>query len=160
MQSITLLCVGKPGKLYAGPIAELEKRLAPLCRFSAVELAEEPLDEKNASPAGIAAALEKEGARLLEKLPRKALVFALCVEGKPLTSEELADTLSAAAVQGAGDIVFLIGSSHGLAPAVKQAAAHKLSLSGMTLPHGLARLVLTEQVYRALMIRAGTKYHK
>lgn len=160
MQSITLIAMGKPAKIYAPALAEFEKRLAPMCKLSAVEIAEEPLDEKRASLATIAAALEKEGGRMLAALPKRALVCALCVEGKPLTSEAFADSLSAAALAGRSEAAFLIGSSHGLAPAVKQAADVKLSLSAMTLPHGMARLFLTEQIYRALSIRAGTKYHK
>lgn len=160
MQSITLLCVGKPAKIYAPALAEFEKRLAPLCRFKAVELAEEALDEKAASAANIAAALEKEGARITAALPKRAFVYALCVEGKSLSSEALAGSLSDAALHGVSDTAFVIGSSHGLSPAVKQAADARISLSAMTLPHGMARLFLTEQIYRALMIRAGTKYHK
>lgn len=160
MQGMTVIAVGKPAKIYLPALAEFEKRLGPLCRFKAAQLAEEPLDEKNASPAAIAAALEKEGARILAALPKRAFVCALCVEGKPLGSEAFAAALGDAALRGQSEAAFLIGSSHGLAPTVKQAADLRLSLSAMTLPHGMARLFLTEQIYRALNIRAGTKYHK
>lgn len=160
MQSITLVCVGKCAKEIAKPLGEYEKRLGPLCRFKVVELAEEPLDEKNASPASVAATLEKEGSRILAALPKRALTVALCVEGKQLTSEAFAARLEDAALHGQSDAAFVIGSSHGLAEAVKQRVDIRLSLSAMTLPHQLARLFLTEQIYRAMMIRTGSKYHK
>ena len=86
--------------------------------------------------------------------------MALCVEGKTLSSEELAAWLDDRAISGAGDVAFVIGSSHGLAPAVKQAAALRLSMGRITLPHQLARLVLTEQIYRACCINRNIKYHK
>jgi 23S rRNA (pseudouridine1915-N3)-methyltransferase len=87
-------------------------------------------------------------------------VVALCIEGKQLSSEELADWMAAGAVAGSGDFTFIIGSSHGIAPAVKQRAELRLSMSKMTFPHQLARLMLLEQIYRALSILAGSKYHK
>lgn len=160
MQHIKLLAVGKAGAFYADGIQEYTKRLGPLCRFEAVEIAEEVLDEKKASPAQVQAALEKEGARLLAAVPKGALLVALCVEGKQQTSEEFAAMLEDAALHGTPAVAFAIGSSWGLAPAVKAAAGRKLSLGQMTLPHQLARLVLTEQIYRALMIRGGSRYHK
>lgn len=159
MQRVTLLCVGKPAGFYAEGIREYEKRLGAFCRFEAAELPEEALNEKNASPRGVEVALEKEGTRLLAALPKKAQLWALCVEGKPLTSEEFAQMLEQNAREG-GDVALVVGSSHGLSPAVKQAAQRKISLSAMTLPHQLARLMLTEQLYRAFQIRAGGRYHK
>ena len=161
MQRVTLLCVGKLSEpFYAGGVAEYAKRLGVLCRFDAVEIAEEPLNEKNASAATAAKALEKEGARLLAALPKGARLVALCVEGKQMTSPALADYLREAALSGQGDVAFVIGSSHGLCDEIKQRADLRLSLSQMTLPHQLARLVLTEQIYRAYMIQGGGKYHK
>lgn len=160
MQQISLIVVGKPAGFYADGVAEYQKRLQRLCRLEVTELAEEPIDEKNASPAQVAAALEKEGARILAALPKGATLAALCVEGKPLSTEAFAGWLEQQATYGGGAVAFAIGSSHGLAPAVKEKAAKRLSLSGMTLPHQLARLVLTEQIYRAFMMRAGARYHK
>lgn len=160
MQHITLLCVGKAAGPLKEAAEEYQKRLSTLCRFEVKELAEETLHDKNASPAQVAAALEKEGQRLLAALPKGAKLCALCVEGRQMDSEAFAALLEGEALSGAGHVAFAIGSSHGLAPAVKSRAAHKLSLSAMTLPHQLARLVLAEQVYRAFMIRAGSKYHK
>ncbi|MDL2324728.1 23S rRNA (pseudouridine(1915)-N(3))-methyltransferase RlmH [Ruminococcaceae bacterium OttesenSCG-928-A16] len=161
MQRITVIALGKLNSpFYAAGVAEYAKRLAPLCKFEMVELAEESIDEKTAGPAAIQAALEKEAARILAAVPKGARIVALCVEGKPLTSEIFADYLNTAALSGAGDVAFVIGSSHGLSPGIKQKAALRLSISAMTLPHQLARLVLTEQIYRAFMIRTGSKYHK
>lgn len=161
MQRITVIAVGKLSTaFYAAGVAQYTKRLGPLCRFAQTEIAEEAIDEKNAGPAIIQAALAKEGARILAALPKGAHIVALCVEGKPLTSEALAAYLQDAATRGAGDVAFVIGSSHGLCGDIKRKAALCLSLSALTLPHQLARLVLTEQLYRAFMIRAGSKYHK
>lgn len=160
MQHIKVLAVGKAGGFYADAIREYQKRLGPLCRFEAVELPEEVLDEKKASPAQVAAALEKEGARLLAAVPQGALLVALCVEGRQQTTEAFSAMLEEAALRGTPAVAFAIGSSFGLGTAVKAAAGQKLSLSGMTLPHQLARLVLTEQIYRAMMIRGGSRYHK
>ena len=89
-----------------------------------------------------------------------AFLVALCVEGKQISSEELAGMLAQRAGSGAGDVAFVIGSSHGLDESVKRAAQARISLGRITLPHQLARLVLTEQLYRACTINAGMKYHK
>lgn len=161
MQRIKIICVGKLSMaFYAAGVAEYSKRLGTLCKFDIVEIAEEMLDEKGVSNALVAAALEREGRKILAAVPKNAQIIALCVEGRQLSSEELASFFADSAVQGAGDIAFIIGSSHGLCPEVKQRASVKLSLSKMTLPHQLARLVLAEQIYRACTINAGIKYHK
>lgn len=161
MQRITVVAIGKlSSQFYAAGVAEYAKRLAPLCKFEMIELPEETLDEKTAGAAAITAALEKEAGRILAAIPKGTRIVALCVEGKPLTSESFADVLQEAALSGIGSMAFVIGSSHGLSETVKQKAMLRLSISAMTLPHQLARLVLTEQIYRAFMIRAGSKYHK
>ena len=161
MQHITLLCVGKLSeRFFADGVAEYAKRLGALCQFDVVEISEEAINEKNASAATEAKALEKEGARLLAALPKGAKLVALCVEGQQKPSPGLAAYLREAALSGQGDVAFAIGSSHGLCDAVKQRADLRLSLSEMTLPHQMARLVLTEQIYRAFMIQNGGKYHK
>ena len=118
------------------------------------------ISEKNASQAVIDKALEKEGRAILANVRKGAALVALCVEGKLVSSEELAAAIADRAMSGAGDMAFVIGSSHGLAPMVKQAAAMKISLGRITLPHQLARLVLTEQLYRAFAINNHIKYHK
>ncbi len=161
MQHIDLICIGKLNAPYfAAGVAEYTKRLGGYCDFRIIELPEETVREKNASPAAIAKALDKEGDHILANLRKGAALVALCIEGKELSSEELAARIAAAAQSGAGDMAYVNGSSHGLAPRVKQAAALRMSMSRMTFPHQLARLMLTEQLYRAFSINAGAKYHK
>ena len=160
MQKITILCVGKlKEKFYTEAVAEYAKRLSRYCKLEITELPEERLPE-DPSPALIEAALSKEADAVRGKLPQGCLLIALCVEGKLCSSEELAAFLSESAVRGGSHVVFLIGSSFGLHPSLKAMAAKRLSLSPMTFPHHLARVMLLEQVYRAYQINAGTKYHK
>lgn len=161
MQRIDLICVGKLNAAYcAAGVAEYQKRLRGLCEFRVIELPEVTVSEKNAGPAVIEKALEKEGKAILASVRKGAAIVALCVEGKLVSSEELADFIARQAVGGTGDMAFVIGLSHGLAPAVKQAAACRISLGRITLPHQLARLVLAEQLYRAFSINNHGKYHK
>lgn len=161
MQNIDLICVGKLNAAYcAAGVAEYQKRLGAFCSFRIVELPEETIHEKNASQAVIDKALEKEAAAILANVRKGAAIVALCVEGKLISSEELAGYIAERALSGAGDIAFVIGSSHGLSPTVKKAAALKFSMGRITLPHQLARLVLAEQIYRAFTINHGVKYHK
>ena len=160
MQNVTVLCVGKlKEKFYADACAEYQKRLTRCCKLSLVELSEERLGE-SPTPAQIEAALEREAAAIWERLPRGATVVALCVEGNGLSSEQLAETLARCATNGTGRIAFLIGGSFGLAERVKRAADMRLSMSPMTFPHHLARVMLLEQLYRAYQIQNNTKYHK
>ena len=160
MQKITILCVGKlKEKFYTEAAAEYAKRLTRLCKLDIVELPEERLPEAP-SPAQIAAALEKEAAAIRSKLPSSAFIVALCVEGKLRSSEALARMLSDNASRGQSQVVFLIGGSFGLDPSLKALAAERLSMSPMTFPHHLARVMLLEQIYRAYQINAGTRYHK
>lgn len=160
MQHIKLIVVGKAAGFLAEGAAEYAKRLSTLCRFEVAELSEEPLDEKAASEKLVDAALLKEGGRILAAVPKGAALVALCVEGRQLDSEAFAAYLTEAAGSGMPAVAFAIGSSHGLHQTVKSAAQLQLSLGRMTLPHQLARLVLSEQVYRAMMIRAKRRYHK
>ncbi len=161
MQNIDLICLGKLNAAYcAAGVAEYQKRLSAFCNFRIIELPEELIREKNASAAVIEKALDKEGTAILNHVRKGAAIVAMCVEGKLVSSEDLAAFVSERALQGAGDIAFVIGSSHGLSPKVKQAAALKFSMGRITLPHQLARLVLTEQIYRAFSINNGIKYHK
>lgn len=161
MQNIDLICVGRLNAAFcAEGVAEYQKRLAGYCNFRIIELPEAPIAEKSASDALVARALEKEGNAILASLRRGAGLVALCIEGRQFSSEELAGFIARRAVEGAGDLAFVIGSSHGLSPAVKQAAVLRFSMGRITLPHQLARLVLCEQLYRAFSINAGSKYHK
>ena len=160
MQKVTILCVGKlKEKFYADAVSEYSKRLSRFCKLDIVELNEERLPE-GPSPAQVEAALSKEADAIRAKLPPAAMVIALCVEGKQRSSEELARLMADSASRGASHLVFLIGGSFGLHPSVNELAAVKLSMSPMTFPHHLARVMLLEQIYRAYQINAGTKYHK
>ena len=159
--NLTVIAVGKlNAAYYRQAAAEYEKRLGAFCRVHVAELAEEPVAEKNAGPAVIERALEKEGRAILAAVPKGAALVALCVEGRQLSSEALAHRLAEWAVSGVSCAAFAIGSSHGLSPQVKQAAVLRLSMSEMTFPHQLARVMLLEQLYRACCINAGTRYHK
>lgn len=160
MQKVTILCVGKlKEKFYIDAAAEYVKRLSRFCKLELVELPEERLPE-DPSPAQIEAALAKEADAVRGKLPQGCLLIALCVEGKLCSSEELAAFLAESAVRGGSHVVFLIGSSFGLHPSLKAMAAKRLSLSPMTFPHHLARVMLLEQIYRAYQINSGSRYHK
>ena len=160
MKSVTVLCVGKLKEAYwRDAVAEYQKRLSAFCRFEIVELDECRLPE-DPSAAQIEKALETESKAILAKIPAGAAVIPLCIEGKPLSSPELSDRLQRWAVEGRSKFVFIIGSSFGLSPEVKAAATYRLSMSPMTFPHQLARVMLCEQIYRAMQIEAGGKYHK
>ena len=160
MQKVTVLCVGKlKEKFYADACAEYQKRLTRHCKLDLIELPEQRLPE-NPSEAEIEAALSKEADAIEEKLPRGGAVVALCVEGKALSSEQLADTLARYAARGVSQVTFLIGGSFGLHERVKRRAELRLSMSPMTFPHHLARVMLLEQIYRAYQIQGGTRYHK
>ena len=115
---------------------------------------------KEPSEGEIRRALEEEADRMLAAVPPRSYTVALCVEGRELSSPELADVMERAADGGARQVCFLIGSSYGLSPRVKEAAALRLSLSRLTMPHQLARVVLCEAVYRSGEILRGSKYHK
>ena len=160
MQKVTILCVGKlKEKFYADAVSEYSKRLSRFCKLDIVELNEERLPE-DPSPAQIEAALSKEADAIRAKLPPSTMVIALCVEGRQRSSEELARLMADSATQGVSHLVFLIGGSFGLHPSVKERAQLRLSMSPMTFPHHLARVMVLEQVYRAFQINLGTRYHK
>ena len=161
MQNIDLICVGKLNASYfAAGVAEYQKRLGGFCNFRIIELPEVTIADKNASDKQIEKALRKEGEAILHAVKKGACLVALCVEGKEVSSEELAALMARRAGSGAGNMAFVIGSSHGLDEKLKRAADLRISLGRITLPHQLARLVLTEQLYRACTINAGMKYHK
>ena len=165
MQNIDLIAIGKMNAAYfAQGVAEYQKRLSAFAsfriNFRIIELPEVQIADKNASDRQIAKALQKEGEAILASVRRGAYLVALCVEGKQVSSEDLAAMIADRAMSGAGDMAFVIGSSHGLDDSVKRAAQARISLGRITLPHQLARLVLTEQLYRACTINAGMKYHK
>ena len=159
MLNIKFLTTGNLKESYwRDALGEYSKRLGGLCRFSCIEFKEVRLSD-NPSQAEIDAALESEGEKILAEFSPRAYKIALCVEGKQLSSEELAAKLEQVSAVSS-DIIFVIGSSYGLSPRVKQACDLRLSVSKLTFPHQLMRVLLAEAVYRALNIVKGTKYHK
>ncbi len=160
MLNITLLCVGKIKESYfTDAISEYSKRLSRYCKLTICEMKDEPTPD-NPSEQEKALILEKEGRRILEKIPDSAHVTALCIEGKSESSEKLADRIETLASSGNSHLVFIIGGSMGLSDKVKSRANHRLSFSPMTFPHQLMRVILLEQIYRAFQINQGGKYHK
>ena len=160
MLNVTLICVGKlKEKFYVEAAGEYQKRLRGCCKLEVVELPEERLPQ-DPSPAQIQAALDKEAGAILAKLPKGGKAVALCVEGRGMSSPALAQTLDSWMVGGASDVAFVVGGSYGLSPRVKDRADMRLSMSEMTFPHHLARVMLLEQIYRAFQIQNGTGYHK
>ena len=160
MQRILVICVGKlKERFYIDAAAEYCKRLGRYCKLDVVELPEVRLPE-SPSPAQVEQALGKEAEAIRAKLPPSSSVVALCVEGKLCSSEELAQFLANSSNRGEKGLVFLIGSSNGLHPSIKDAAQLRLSMSPMTFPHHLARVMLLEQIYRGFQINEGSKYHK
>ncbi len=159
MLKITVITVGQlKESYYREAVAEYEKRISAYARITDINLKEAPFDEKSGETA-VAAALEDEGERILSHIPKGAYKIALCIEGKQYTSEQLAGILEDISTS-TGECVFIIGSSHGLADKVKRACDMRLSMSKMTFPHRLARVMLTEAIYRSLSINRGLKYHK
>ncbi len=159
MQRITVLCVGKlKEKFYADAAAEYIKRLSRYCKIEVTELPETRLPE-DPSPAEIKRALAAEANAIRQKLEGGAVV-AMCIEGQTCSSEALSKKLAAFALEGKSKVTFLIGGSFGLDETLKKQADWRLSMSPMTFPHHLARVMLLEQIYRACQIAEGTRYHK
>lgn len=141
MLRVTVICRGRlKEKYFENACEEYTKRLNSYCQTDMIELAEDA-DER-------------------PRIPKGSYVIALCIEGRKLSSRELADFLAERALGGDSRLCFLIGGSEGLSEAEKAAADFRLSMSDMTFPHHLARVMLLEQLYRALSINAGAKYHK
>ena len=160
MFDITLITMGKlKEKFYLSAAEEYAKRLKGYCNFHLVELPEYRLPE-DPSPAEISAGLEKEADTILAKIPKGAWFCIFTPEGKALSSEDFAFKLKDVKLSGKSCACFLIGSSFGISPTVKQKADFKLSMGPMTFPHHLARIMVLEQIYRAEAIQAGSKYHK
>lgn len=160
MLQINILYVGNiKDKFYAEAVREYEKRLSAFCKIKNIELKEEKPPE-NPSDAEIALVIRKEGDRLLEAMPKKGYKIALCVEGTQISSEELAKKMASVTVSGDSEITFIIGGAFGMDERVKKAANYRLSISKMTFTHRMMRVILAEQIYRALNILSGGNYHK
>ena len=160
MLNITIIAIGKLKEQYLRDAsAEYQKRLSASCKLNIIELNPEKLSD-NPSAKEIENALNNEAKKIIEKIPKGAKVYSMCIEGKQRTSEELSAEIDALTVEGVSNIVFIIGGSFGLSDEVKKLSAFRLSMSKMTFPHQIARIMLLEQIYRAMQISIGTKYHK
>ncbi|MBP3922852.1 MAG: 23S rRNA (pseudouridine(1915)-N(3))-methyltransferase RlmH [Ruminiclostridium sp.] len=160
MLNVNIICLGRLKEDYLrAACKEYEKRLGTMCKLTISEL--EPVNlPQNPSDKQIENALSKEAEMIEAKMLKNAVTYAMCIEGKQRSSEELAQEFSDIAVGGRSAVNFIIGSSFGLAPEIKAKADYRLSMSKMTFPHQLARVMLLEQIYRAHSINAGSKYHK
>lgn len=160
MLGVKLICVGKMReKFYIDAFHEYQKRLQAYCKFECIELMETRLPDVP-SDGEIFAALEKESAEIIKNIPQNAYVVAMCVEGRQIPSEDMAKLIAERENSGRPRLCFIIGGSFGLADTVKNRADLRLSMSKMTFPHHLARVMLAEQVYRGFKINEGSRYHK
>ena len=160
MFSITLIWMGKLNeKFYISAAEVYRKRRGAFCSFHLLELPEYKLPE-DPNPTQIAQGLSREAELIRTKIPKGSFFCVLAPEGKMLSSEELAGKLSDIKKSGRSSVCFLIGSSFGIDAGLKKQADVLLSMSRMTFPHHLARVMALEQLYRAESIQAGTKYHK
>ena len=160
MLKITIVCVGRLKEEYwKNACREYGKRMSRFADFSIIEADEERLPDEP-SQAQIDNTLKKEGERILSKIPKDSVIVSLCIEGKQYSSERLAEAIERFAVEGNSSIAFVIGGSWGLSDEVNRVSAVRLSMSEMTFPHQLARVMLCEQIYRCFQINSGGKYHK
>ncbi len=160
MLNVKFICVGKmKERFYLEAFEEYRKRLGAFCRLELTEIQEQRLPERP-SRAEIDAALDREAGEILRAVPADAYVVALCVEGVQESSEFMARLLSERENSGKPRLCFVIGGSYGLSEKVKERADLRLSMSKMTFPHHLARIMLAEQLYRGYKIKEGARYHK
>ncbi|MFI3210069.1 MAG: 23S rRNA (pseudouridine(1915)-N(3))-methyltransferase RlmH [Peptostreptococcaceae bacterium] len=158
--NITVISVGKLKEKYLKlGIDEFTKRLSKYSKLELIELDDEKCPE-NLSEKDMLIVKEKEGKKILSKIKNNSYVITLCIDGKNLSSEELADKISKTAVSGKSHITFIIGGSLGLCDEVIKRADYKLSFSKMTFPHQMMKLILIEQIYRAFRINNNEPYHK
>lgn len=159
MATIKIITVGTLKEDYLKEAAaEYEKRISGFCNVESVNIRESKLPN-DPSEGDIRRALTEESKQILAAMPDRAYKIAMCVEGKQFSSEELSAKIESA-FSVSNEICFVIGSSHGLSDEVKNAADLKLSVSKLTFPHQLMRVILLEGIYRCLNIIKGTKYHK
>lgn len=159
---MNLIVLGKLKEQYLrDAMAEYVKRLGAFANFKVIEIEECRLGD-NPSEKEIEIALETEAKAIVKNLAKKtmAVSIAMCIEGRQMSSPEMSSYIMDKAVCGCSTINYIIGSSFGLADRVKSLCDIKLSMSKMTFPHQLARVMLTEQIYRAFQISSGGKYHK
>lgn len=160
MMNVHLIVLGKLKEKYMKDFSsEYEKRLSAYCKLMVTELEPVKLSD-NPSQSEIDNALNKETQMITSKIPKNSYVFSMCIEGKHMSSEELSQKMDDIALSGKSSVVFIIGSSFGLSDEIKRMSDFKFSMSKMTFPHKLARIMLTEQIYRAFSISNNGKYHK
>ena len=160
MMNVQLIVLGKLKEKHMKDFSsEYEKRLSAYCKLTVTELEPVKLSD-NPSQSEIDNALNKETQMIMAKIPKNSYVFSMCIEGKQMSSEELSQKLDDIALSGKSSVVFIIGSSFGLSDEIKRMSDFKFSMSKMTFPHKLARIMLTEQIYRGFCIINGDKYHK
>lgn len=158
--NVQIIALGKLKEKYlVDAVKEYEKRISAFAKFSVTELEPERISD-NPSEIEIAAALDAEADKITAKIPQNSMIIAMCIEGKQFSSESFAKKIDEAGINGKSNIVFVIGSSHGLSEKIKKSAAIRMSMSEMTFPHQLARVMLAEQIYRAFTIIHNRKYHK
>lgn len=160
MMNVQLIVLGKLKEKYMKDFsAEYEKRLSSFCKLTVTEIEPVRLSD-NPSEKEIENALKKEADLIKSKMQGNSFVFSMCIEGKAISSEELSRKIENIGVSGQNNIVFIIGSSFGLSEEIKAKSDVRLSMSPMTFPYKLARIMLLEQIYRAFSISHGSKYHK
>ena len=158
--NVKILCVGKiKEKFYTQAIEEYTKRLSKYCSLSIVEVPDEKTSE-NASDTEIDIVKDKEGERLLKHINERDFVIALAILGKQMDSVEFSKYIEGLGIQGKSSIAFVIGGSLGLSDNVLKRADYQISFSKMTFPHQLMRVILAEQIYRAMRIMKNEPYHK
>ena len=159
MITVKIISVGTLKEDYLrGAVAEYAKRLSGFCKLSEIVLKESKLPD-SPTPKEIESALESEAKNILAEISPRAFSIAMCVEGKQLSSEAFAKKISDVSMQSS-EIVFIIGSSHGLSDTVKKSCNLRMSVSELTFPHQLMKVMLMESIYRSFNIIAGTRYHK
>lgn len=160
MVNLYIIAVGKLKENYLrDAMDEYSKRLSVYCKFNVIEI---PETKAPSSPSNgdIANIVRNEGKQIISKIPSYSYVYSMCIEGKQFSSEAFAKQIEKIPVMGKSNIVFIIGSSFGLSDEVKDISDCRLSMSAMTFPHQLARIMITEQIYRGFGIINNTKYHK
>ncbi|MBS4534487.1 23S rRNA (pseudouridine(1915)-N(3))-methyltransferase RlmH [Clostridium sp. D2Q-14] len=158
--NITIISVGKIKEKYInGGIKEFTKRLSGYCNLKIIEVKDESTKE-DMSETEKNILKDKEGERILCKIPSDSYMISLCIEGRQLSSEELSKNIDKLTLMGKSKIIFIIGGSVGLSNKVIKRSDMKLSFSKMTFPHQLMRLILLEQIYRSFRISRGEPYHK
>ena len=159
---VTVIYCGDTGAEYFNVASkEYEKRISAFAEVESVRIRPEALDENKAVPQSVIdKALDSEAEKIISAIPKGSFKIALCIEGKKISSEELSRLVDEKRESGYSSFVFVIGSSFGLSTRVKNLCDFKLSMSPMTFPHQLARVMLLEQIYRGFTISAGKRYHK